>query len=86
MATSVLLHVTASQEVDHVHSSEQPPAAVLRLLQGAGQSTAYGMSKREGHPWRWRFYLTGSDKVTVGRALETQLRALGFKADVTFMP
>lgn len=85
MATSVHLEVTAVGEV-HEATSNTAPVEVRDLLASYGQDPAHGMARHGGRPWRYRWQLSGPDRVDVGRALETRLRELGYEADVSVWP
>lgn len=85
MATSVQLEVTAVGEVLE-NSSNYAPAEVLRLVASYGQDPNHGMCRHGQRPWRYRWQLSGPDRVEIGRALEKRLRDLGYDADVSFWP
>lgn len=85
MASSVFLEVTAVGEVQEDRSN-YAPAEVRGLVASYGQNANHGMSRRGGGPWRYRWQLSGPDRVQVGRDLEKRLRELGYDADVSFWP
>lgn len=62
------------------------PTEVLRVIASHGQDPNHGMSRRGREPWRYRWQLTGRDRVEVGKALQKTLRDLGYEADAIFWP
>ena len=60
------------------------PAKVLRLVFSYGQDPNHGMSRRDQRLWRYRWQLTGPERVEVGQACQDRLRELGYDADVSF--
>ena len=85
VATSVQLEVTAIGEVSEDRSN-YAPAEVRSLIKSYGQDPKHGMSRRGTDPWRYRWQLTGPDRVEIGRTLQKRLRDLGYDADVSFWP
>ena len=85
MATTVHLEVTAIGEVLENHQN-YAPAEVLRLVASYRQDPNHGMSRSGRDPWRYRWQVTGLDRVEVGRTLERKLREMGYDADVSFWP
>jgi hypothetical protein len=85
VSTTVLLEVTPQSDVDP-DRFVSPPAEVLAILRAAGQTTACGLSYTKPGPWRFRFQLSGPDRVATGKALEGTFRRLGYDADVSIWP
>jgi len=86
VSTSVLLSVTPAEPIDPQRWTGPVPEDIATVLRAAGQPVNAGLISTGGGPVRWRFQLSGPDRVAAGLRLEAVLRQLGYQADVGFSP
>lgn len=86
MSTSVFLSVTPAAPVDSDRWVNEIPADLAAALKAAGQSASAALERSGSGPWRWRFQLSGPDRVPIGQQLCARVRGLGYEADSSFWP
>jgi hypothetical protein len=81
MSTAVTLWVTPSTPVDP-HGHHSLPSDLASLLAAAGQTWEGALSRSGDGPWRLNLQIRGRDRFDLGRQLESDVRGLGYEADL----
>ena len=83
VSTSVVLSVTPREPVEPDRWTGEVPADVAAALVARGQRVAPGLWRPHSGAVRLLFQLGGPDRVPAGQQLLTELRQLGYDADLS---